>query len=336
MTLTKTGRGTQVLAGANSFTGLTTILGGTLQIGNGAAGTLNGATGTGLTFSGSGMFTVSEASGVSQGMGALNFSAGEGTVESTNNGGNSFLSFTSMPARSAGATRNFKVTNGTNGTDNSITLTGQGAGYIDQGSFFGGSSYAWMNGAGTYVRGIDYTIGTGDTGAYTTGGTSTIAPTGVANGGGATLHVRTTGVISAQSSAAFTTLNIAGDNAFTLVNGATLTVNGILKSGNNGSPTLISGGTQIQPGAAAEWVVRDDQASDALTIGTPLATNGASTLVPTLPITAIAVTTIRPAIRAYSNTSPPRSSFINRVIRFFMPQHSNSLETKASALKDPC
>jgi hypothetical protein len=39
----------------------------------------------------------------------------------------------------------------------------------------------------------------------------------------------------------------------------------------------------------------------------------ASTFVPTAPMTAIAATTIRPAIRAYSSTSPPCSSFTNLV-----------------------
>src|SRR3954466_1811984 len=37
-----------------------------------------------------------------------------------------------------------------------------------------------------------------------------------------------------------------------------------------------------------------------------------SSLLPTEPMTAIAATTIRPAISAYSSTSPPRSSRINR------------------------
>src|SRR5436305_3225299 len=44
----------------------------------------------------------------------------------------------------------------------------------------------------------------------------------------------------------------------------------------------------------------------------------ASTLVPTVPMTAMAATTIRPAISAYSSTSPPRSSFTNLTKRFFM------------------
>src|SRR5687768_8811746 len=48
----------------------------------------------------------------------------------------------------------------------------------------------------------------------------------------------------------------------------------------------------------------------------------ASTLVPTEPMTAIAATTIRPAIRAYSSTSPPRSSrnnFDSRLETLVMP-----------------
>src|SRR5437762_2818806 len=45
---------------------------------------------------------------------------------------------------------------------------------------------------------------------------------------------------------------------------------------------------------------------------------GASTFVPTDVITAIAATTIRPAIRAYSNTSPPCSSDTNLLRSVFM------------------
>src|SRR5437773_640716 len=44
----------------------------------------------------------------------------------------------------------------------------------------------------------------------------------------------------------------------------------------------------------------------------------ATTLLPTAPMTAIAATTIRPAISAYSSTSPPFSSLTNLVKRFFI------------------
>src|SRR5436305_5199371 len=44
----------------------------------------------------------------------------------------------------------------------------------------------------------------------------------------------------------------------------------------------------------------------------------ASTFVPTEPMTAIAATTIRPAISAYSRTSPPCSSRASFATRFFI------------------
>ena len=58
----------------------------------------------------------------------------------------------------------------------------------------------------------------------------------------------------------------------TLAGGATLTTNGILKSG--GSAATITGGTGIQAGSGAELVVRTDQSTDSLTINTPILANG--------------------------------------------------------------
>ena len=280
MTVNKIGLGTQILTGANTSSGTTTITGGTLQVGNGTTGAINGVTGTALTFAGTGTLNVNEAAGSSQGMGALTFSAGDGVIQSTYAGtvgvNATSLTFSSLAGRTAGATGNFVVDltgGGVNGIDNKIVLTGAAAGFINQGEFFGGSNYAWMNSAGGYVRGIDYTT---DTGSYTTAGTASIATSGVAVGSGSTLYVQTTGAVTAQNTATFTTLNIQGDNNFTLASGQTLTVNGILKSGNNGSPTVISGGAALQAAAGSELVVRTDRASDVLTIRTPLAANGGS------------------------------------------------------------
>ena len=120
--LNKIGLGDLILGGANTFTGITTIGGGTLTLN----GSLNGTTGTDLTFAGTGTFHVSAASGVSQGMKVLRFSAGDGTVRSTHNGGTSTVSFTSRAARVAGATGNFTLINGTQGAGgtNNITIGG--------------------------------------------------------------------------------------------------------------------------------------------------------------------------------------------------------------------
>ena len=73
---------------------------------------------------------------------------------------------------------------GTNGSTNSIDITGAAAGFVDQGTFYtsgnaayGSASnttnYAWMNAAGTYVRGVNY--GT-DTNTQTYGAGTSITP----------------------------------------------------------------------------------------------------------------------------------------------------------------
>jgi autotransporter-associated beta strand protein len=268
--LRKVGTGTQILTGANAYTGSTIVNGGTLQVGNGTSGSLNGTTGTALKFGsssgGSGIANFHEAANVAQGMGALTFEGGDGTVQATYAGsGNSTLTFASV-ARTAGATGNFAVVGGTNGTTNKIQITAQGAGYINQGTFFNGSSYAWMNAAGTYVRGINYGV---DSGTVTTSGTTSVA---------AIAHVQTTGAVTAQATATFTTLNLSGNNDFTLAASQTLTVNGILKSGNTAGGAIISGGTGIQAASGAELVIRTDGANDALTISSPILANGASSL----------------------------------------------------------
>lgn len=282
-TLTKIGSGTQILAGTNTITGTITVRNGTLQIGNATVGTLNGTTGNALTFNGTGTFNVSEASGVSQGMGALNFTAGNGTVQSTNNGGSSFLTFTSR-ARTAGGTANFVVTNGTNGTDNKIVLTGTSANsFIDQGTFFQGGAYAWYDST-SYVRAIQYT-GSPDTGTATSSGVASLANA---------THQQITGSITAQNTATFTTFNISGSSNLTLASGQTVTLNGLLKTGNNAA--TISGGLGLT--TAAEFVIRTNEASDALTISTPilggnaLTKAGAGTLTLSAPNTYTGTTTV--------------------------------------------
>lgn len=264
--LTKAGAGTMLITGANTYTGLTTVRGGLLKVGNGTTGSLNGTTGTALTFAGTGGIEFNEAAGSSQGMGALIFSVGEGTVTSTYGGsGNTTLTFASF-ARTAGATANFVVSGGSNGTTNKIVLTsGVTAGaFIDQGTFFGGNTYAFYDATG-YVRDLQY--GT-DGGAFTFAGGATLTGT----------HVQTTAVVTAQDTATFTTLNLSGNTNFALNTGATLTVNGILKSGNVAGGATLSGGTGIQAASGAELVIRADQLNDSLAITTNILANGASSL----------------------------------------------------------
>ena len=83
------------------------------------------------------------------------------------------------------------------------------------------------------------------------------------------------GAVTAQTSTAISTLQLANANNFTLAAGQTLTVNGILKSGG-AAATTISGGAGIQPASGAELVIRTDQVADSLTIAMPILANGAN------------------------------------------------------------
>lgn len=264
--LTKSGSGTWILTGANTGTGAITVNNGTLQLGNGTSGSWTSA--PALVFIGSGRFNYQGVTaGSTQSLGALTLTSGDGTVQSTyGTSGNTSLTFASLAARGVGATGNFVTFGGSNGTTNKIVLTGQTANaFLSQGLFFGGSSYAW-NDAGGFVRALNY--GT-DAGAATSAGGSSLA---------GTAHQQITGEVTAQQSATFTTLNLSGNNGMTLAVGQTVTVNGILKSGNVAGGAVISGGTGIQAAAGAELVVRTDGLNDTLTISTAILANGSNGL----------------------------------------------------------
>ena len=66
------------------------------------------------------------------------------------------LTFSSLAARPMGGTVNFAATGGVNGAEVAINVASQPAGFIDQGTFFNGADYAFMNDAGTYVRAPAY------------------------------------------------------------------------------------------------------------------------------------------------------------------------------------
>ena len=268
--LTKKGAGTLILSGANTFTGGTTLAGGTLQIGNGTTGSLSSQA---LTFNSTSSINFTEAAGSSQNMGTLSFSTGNGTVTSTYGGsGNTSLTFSALAARTAGAGGNLVSSGGVNGSTNSIIFTGQATGFIDQGIFFGGNNYAYYDASG-FVRGINWGV---DAGSTTAAGGASL---------GATAYAQTTGAVTAQQTATFTTLNIFNNTsttkAFTLASGATLTTSGILRSGNGTGATTVSGGTGIQAPANCELLIRADLSRDAFTISSPILANGTSSLTKT-------------------------------------------------------
>lgn len=266
MTFVKGGSGTLTLQGTNTYTGGTFVNSGTLKV---EAKTGSLPAGGALTFNGTGAFNsdnTGAAAALSPSLGALTLAAGDATVQSTRTAAqNLSLTFSSLAARPAGATGNFVASGGVNGTENQVVLTGAALGFIDQGSFFGGSNYAYMNAAGTYVRAPAYGTDSG----FTTANTIT-----------ADTHVKLTATPAATNSITLNTLLLSGGGVgFALNAGQTLTLanGGLLKAGA-GAGGAVSGGTGIRAGSGVELVVRTDASGDDLTISTPVLASGVNGL----------------------------------------------------------
>lgn len=273
LTAAQTYKGTTTIGGMESV-GNQTVKGGTVQIGSGgvaSTGSLDPA--SSVAFKGLGTLNITEASGVSQSLSTLTFTAGDGTVQSTNNGGNSFLTFTTLAARGSTATMNFLTTNGTNGTDNKIVLSSVTPdSFIDKGAFYSNTAataaanaYAWYD-AGGYVRPINYAS---DAGAATSGATTSVA---------SATHQQITGALSAQNSATFTSLNINGTGVSSNINllpGATLTAGSIFKSGGTAAAIARGAGVTVTNNNDT-FIIRTD---DVLRINSPIVAKGTNDLV---------------------------------------------------------
>jgi autotransporter-associated beta strand protein len=257
--VTKLGSGTQTFRAANLYTGATDIGGGTLDFKD--AGSLS--TSSPVTFIGTAQFLsgggFSNTAGIRT-FGTLTRSAGNATINSTLGGTSASLTFNSLTARTAGATANFVVSGGTNGSTNKIVLSDVTTNaFIDHGTFFNGDNFAWNDAAG-YVRAMRYS-GPADAGAVTSTGATSLA---------SATHQQITGAVTAQADATFSTLKIAGAVGFTLAPAQTITVDSILKTGANAT---LSGGAGIQASAFEDLVIRVNATNDAITINTPILAN---------------------------------------------------------------
>jgi len=275
--LYKRNSGTLILSAQSTYSGTTGLIGGTLEL-NGNGGSLNPNSPLQFSYSVGTFDYQGRSTGSSQTLGALTFSQSDGTVQSTYGGsGTTSLVFSSLTTPATiGATGTFVVSGGSNGVNNKIVLTGVGANsFIGPSMYFGtggADNYAWYD-AGGFVRAITYGS---DSGSVTTSGGTSV--TGA--------YVQTTGAITSEPTKSITTLNVnastAAGGAFTLASGATLTVNGILKTGGggNGNAALISGGAAIEAasGDTIGLVVRTDQPTDFLQINTPIVAGGGNAL----------------------------------------------------------
>ncbi len=206
--LTKSGPGTWTLSGANTFTGSTTIIGGTLSINTiGDAGT-NTALGN-------------TSSAITIGTGVLRYT---GTGHTSNRAINIT---TSSAVVNASGTGTLTLTGGVSGTNTNFTLTGTGSGVLNTGSIATGSGTLTKSGTGTW------TLNNANT--YT--GLTTISA-GTLVAGNATALGTTAAGTSITNGA---TLNING----VAVGAEAITING---SGVSGAGALVGNGTSSLAG----------------------------------------------------------------------------------------
>ncbi len=269
--LQKIGKGTLTLGGANTYTGATTIKGGTVALDatNVFPGGQNQLSdNSAILFTGKGTLRYLNGSTDlrAENVGALTFGSGDGTVEIVSGGfGATFLVFNSLVVPSGVATGNFVVANALS-TGIFFVVSPPTAQLLSPTLFFNGADYAAVNpGAGAFerfVRALNY------------GSDANTSPIDTA---APNTHVKITGPAPGTLPGfSFRTLNLGGNAAggtFGADQTLTLSEGGLIKSGG-GAPGMISHAPGNLTGglttAGPTLVVRTDTVADALTIASPI------------------------------------------------------------------
>lgn len=263
--VTKTDANTWVLAGNNTYTGATTVSGGTLKIKASAASSTIIADGSVITFnsnattlSGGGTLEFIGASNLAttETLGALTPTAGAGTIKTTATGsGSATLTFASLGTRTAGATIHY--TPGASTLISFSTLPTVTNGIIAAAS--GGAAFQTYNG-------VDWAALSVSNVAQYTGYTVNAFP--ASGTGGANTNYSQSVNATTSGTASINTLKLiggAGNPTITLGGILTITAKGVLFDNSSGTGTIT--GSQLGAASVETVIITNGSTSgNALTI----------------------------------------------------------------------
>ncbi|HWA84912.1 MAG TPA: autotransporter-associated beta strand repeat-containing protein [Opitutus sp.] len=281
--VTKSNIGTMVLSGANTFTGRTTVTGGTLSIDFGtvsanvlpSASTLAMGGGT-LSFSGTGTQTLNALITL------------PGTVSNIVLGANQTLSFGGLTSAGAGSSLNFDTSAGgananlLNLGTGIVVLPGQTAGTVLNPGFTvldrGGFGYATVNASNQVIR-----LTTSTDLLPSSGALSTTAYTVDNNAGGPGAAGSSNLTLSANATASGILVDTsAASGTLTLDSGVVVRNNTWNFSGVGNNPYTITGNTAgagLRPAATGDSIAINNYNPGVVTIESPILADGVNTVV---------------------------------------------------------